>query len=319
LSERLVRDGDESAWWVVALPSILMMPLILDTFNLGQPNLMLLAMVLAGLVLLQDGREWSAGAMFALATALKAFPVAVLPYLLWRRRWRAAGSMVALTAALLVLAPAPFRGFERNLQDLKTWSQGMVLSANAEGFGQRPEQNWSWQNNSVIAVTHRFLRAINSEAIDPAARPLYVNFANLTYQQANLAVLFIIAFIGAGFVAVLPSEKRRSRRSDAAEFGILIALMTIASPLARGYYFVWLIFPLSVLVHRAVSDLRARARRATWGLLALAMLLLGVGGIAPKPHLPQALGILLWATALLIGVLAWHLRRSSRPVSELPT
>ena len=33
----------------------------------------------------------------------------------------------------------------------------------------------------------------------------------------------------------------------------LIALATIASPLARQYYFVWLLFPVTVLVRRAAG------------------------------------------------------------------
>ena len=79
LSERLAGGAGGKAWWVIALPSVISLPFIWDMYDLGQPNLMLLAMVLAGLVLLRDGREWGAGAMFALAAALKAFPVAILP------------------------------------------------------------------------------------------------------------------------------------------------------------------------------------------------------------------------------------------------
>ncbi|HYA73993.1 MAG TPA: glycosyltransferase family 87 protein, partial [Roseiarcus sp.] len=107
LCDRLSGEKGPKAWWVVALPSALSMPLIFDTFNLGQPNLMLLALMLAGLALLQSERQWSAGALFALATALKAFPVAVLPYLLWRRRWRAAAAMTIGLGVFLLIVPAP--------------------------------------------------------------------------------------------------------------------------------------------------------------------------------------------------------------------
>src|SRR5208283_1414630 len=158
-------------------------PFIWDMFDLGQPNLMLLAIVLAGLFLLQGGRQGSAGAMFGMAAALKAFPIAILPYLIWRRRWVSAGSMILVTVACLFLVPAPFRGFERNLAEVKTWAQGMVFSASQKGFGQRPEQNWSWKNDSLIAVTHRFVRPVNAEAEDPKAPPLYVNVLNLSYDQ----------------------------------------------------------------------------------------------------------------------------------------
>ena len=61
--------------------------------------------------------------MFALATAIKVFPVAVLPYLVWRRHWAAAASMVVFLGVFLFVVPAPIRGFERNVAELKTWYQ----------------------------------------------------------------------------------------------------------------------------------------------------------------------------------------------------
>ncbi|MFI4933179.1 MAG: glycosyltransferase family 87 protein [Caulobacterales bacterium] len=310
LSDRLSAVPGEKVWWVYALPSVLSLAFIWDMFDLGQPNLMLLAMMLAGLALMQSNRGWAAGAMFAAATALKAFPIAILPYLIWRRRWKAAAGMAVFTAVFLVLVPAPFRGFERNLQDLKTWSQGMVFSANEKGFGQRPGQNWSWKNQSLIAVTHRFLRPVNAEAEDPKAAPIYVNVANLTYDQANLALLAIAGLIGVGFVAAMPPERRRTPASDAAEYALLITLMTIASPLARAYYFIWLLFPLTLLIYRAALDPAPRVRRVTGALVAISVVLFTIGGSYVVPHWPQALGDGFWATCLLVGALVWHMRRS---------
>ncbi|MGD0564032.1 MAG: glycosyltransferase family 87 protein [Roseiarcus sp.] len=307
LSDRLSGDKGPRAWWVVALPSLLSAFVVAETFNFGQANLLLLALMLAGLALLQSERPWSAGAMFALAASLKAFPVAILPYLLWRRRWRAAAAMVIGVGVLLLIVPAPFRGFERNLQEVRTWSEGMVLSANQDGFGQRLDENWSWKNQSIVAVTHRFLRPLNAEVIGRDVKPIYVNILSLGYQQANLVLLAIAGLIGVGFCAVLPPERGRTLRSDAEEFALLLSLMTIASPLARTYYFVWLLFPVTVLVYRAALEPRARVRRATWGLLTLALALATVPFLGHS-HWPQALGNLFWATAIIAGALAWRLR-----------
>ena len=118
--------------------------------------------------------------MFAAATALKGpFRVAILPYLLWRRRWGAAASMVVLTAVFLLLVPAPFRGFQHNLAEVKTWANGMVFSSGEKGFGQRPEQNWGWKNNSLIAMVHRYTRPINAEAEHAEYKPVKVNIPGL--------------------------------------------------------------------------------------------------------------------------------------------
>jgi hypothetical protein len=87
--------------WLAALPGFATVTFVFDMFDLGQPNLILLAMMLLGFWLLQHGRAWSAGSLFALATAIKVFPVAVFPYLLWRRRWATAASMVVFLGIFL--------------------------------------------------------------------------------------------------------------------------------------------------------------------------------------------------------------------------
>jgi hypothetical protein len=310
LSDRLSGVPGRRPWWLLVLPSLICLPFIWDMYDLGQPNLMLLAIVLAGLVLLRGRREWAAGAMFAAATALKAFPVAILPYLLWRRRWRAALGMAVMTFAFLLLAPAPFRGFDRNLDEVKTWASGMVFSASERGFGQRPEQNWGWKNNSIIAVVHRYVRPINAEAEDPRAAPLYVNVLDLSYDAANTVLAVAVGLVGLGFALALPPERRRTSGSDAAEYALLIALMTVASPLARAYYFVWLLFPFTLLACRAALDPQPAVRRvAGWGLVA-SLALFTAGTSFVRPHVLPALGSMFWATAIVIGALAWLMRRS---------
>jgi glycosyl transferase family 87 len=275
-------------------------------FDLGQPNLVLLAMMLYGFWLLQHERPWFAGSMFALATAIKVFPVAALPYLIWRRHWAAAASMVVFLGLFLFVVPAPVRGFQHNIAELKTWYAGMVGSSSEKGFGQRDEQNWSWVNQSIIAVTHRLTRPVNFNQDDPAKPAGYMNLVNVEFKTANLFVVAISFLIGLGYLAVMPAQKRRTPRSDAEELGILFCLMTVASPLARQYYFMWLFYPMTVLMHRAVFDPRPAVRVWTWLTLAAAGLLMCLSfSVFPKDL--QAWGNNLAATALLAAGLAWHI------------
>jgi len=64
-------------------------------------------------------------------------------------------SMVVFLGIFLFVVPAPVRGFQHNVSELKTWFQGMVGTSSEQGFGQRAEQNWSWVNQPIVAVTHR--------------------------------------------------------------------------------------------------------------------------------------------------------------------
>jgi hypothetical protein len=295
--------------WLAALPGFATVTFVFDMFDLGQPNLVLLAMMLLGFWLLQHDRPWSAGSLFALATAIKVFPVAVFPYLIWRRRWASAASMAVVLGILLLLVPAPIRGYQRNAAELKTWFHAMVGSSSEKGFGQRDEQNWSWVNQSIIAVTHRLTRPVNYNQNEPNDPPRTMNVSDLDFKTANWIVLGVSLLLGFGFIAVIPPRSRSTPRSDAEELGILFCLMTIASPLARQYYFMWLFFPMTVLIHRAAYDPRSHVRAATWSVLGIAGALM-VLSFPVFPHLLQAIGNNLAATAVMIAALAWHIRHS---------
>lgn len=306
LSNAMTGDGKTVSPWLAALPSIAMISFTFDMFDLGQPNLVLLAIMLWGFWLLQHDRPWSSGILFALATAIKVFPVAVLPYLVWRRQWASVASTIVFLGVFLIAIPTPIRGFEHNLSELKTWYQGMVGSSSEAGFGQREDQNWSWMNQSLISLTHRLTRSVDYNQDNPNNAPAYMNLLNLDFKTANWVVLGISALIGLGFIAVMPRASRRTPRSDAEELGILFCLMTVASPLARQYYFIWLFFPLTVLLHRAAYDPRHVARRATWVVLAMSAVLVCLS-LPFFPHELQAFGNNFLATALIAITLGWYL------------
>jgi glycosyl transferase family 87 len=306
-SNAMTGSGRTAGRWLEALPGFVTVTFVFDMFDLGQPNLVLLAMMLYGFWSLQHQRSWFAGFMFALAAAIKVFPVAVLPYLVWRRQWAAVVSMVVFTGILLFLVPAPIRGVQHNVTELKTWYHGMVGSSSEKGFGQRDEQNWSWVNQSIIAVTHRLVRPINWNQDEPSKPPRTMNLIDVDYKTANWIVLVVSAALGLGFLAVMPPQRRRTPRSDAEELGILFCLMTVASPLARQYYFMWLFFPMTVLMHRAAFDERPNVRLGTWIALAVAGILM----LLSLPLFPlalQAWGNNLAATGVLAGALVWHIR-----------
>ena len=116
----------------------------------------------------------------------------------------------------------------------------------------------------------------------------------------------------------MPPASRRTERSDAEELGILFCLMTVASPLARQYYFMWLFFPITVLAHRAAYDPRPRGQgrhlgacwRSRGGLLLLSLPVF--------PNDLQACGNNLAATAVLAAGLVWHILHPPPRHAALP-
>lgn len=299
-------SGDKPLpWQLMIVPIIMMLPQIIENFDLGQPHILLLAIMLGGFLLLRANQQVSSGVLFGFAAALKVFPVSILPYLLWRRHWKAAGSMVAAIIIILVVLPSPLRGYERNLNELSQWF--VAMKGDEDGFGQREEQNWSWKNQSVVAITHRLVRDIDYKRVKPDEPRATMNIISVDYRTANYILLAVVGVIGLIFVAALLPKNRLDPKRMAEEWGILLCLMTIASPLARTYYFIWLLLPLFILVQRLWdTDSVATKKWIRAGLIAVFMLTL-----LQLINELQAFGVNTLAAVLVIVMLAWIMRTSS--------
>ena len=150
-------------WLLYVAPSLCIIALIHNTYLLGQPNLMLLTLLLAAFSCLRFERQAAAGVLVATAAAIKAFPILAVGYFVYRRMWRAVvASLMALVVWLLIV-PLPFRTPAQAVRDVVVWSRGMVFTYNAHGIAQRPYRSFSFKNQSIMALAHRFLRDVPAD------------------------------------------------------------------------------------------------------------------------------------------------------------
>src|SRR5437588_2911447 len=297
--------------WLYVFPSLLLIVYIWSSYHLGQPNLVLLALMLSAFVALRAEREIIAGGLIASAAAIKAFPVMAIIYLLYRRYWTAAASLVVALVFLLLLLPASFRGFERAWRDLEKWSAGM-LKYSEVSVGQRPMRSYTWKNQSLVGVSNRLLRHVDADAASAPHQPVYVNFADLKFSVVNAIVIGIALALGMMFIAVMPQRAMRTAESDAMEFALLLLLMLMITPLSFGYFFCWLMLPFAVAMQQ-VLDAKGSVI-LWWGLPALALLALGL--IFPRGA--QLYGNTFFATLLLFIGLATdlsHFKRTGQPIA----
>lgn len=293
------------------VPTACCIPFVWDIFQLGQPNLLLLVCMLAAFVSLQWEKDWHAGAFIAFAASLKAFPILSLAYLLYRRRWKAALSTVIFLAFFLVVLPIPFRGVQRNFQDLITWNKGMVLRYDTGSIAQRPGRGYSWKNQSLIAVANRLLRPV--DAFHSKSNPVYVNIANLEFKYLNIFIIVAAIGLCLFYISSMPRSAGRTLRTDSIEYAMLLILILIFTPLSFTYFYVWLLYPLMVAVNTLLSmtyPSRARNRVFTW--LVVCVLLLSFMLPIPGFRWLASIGSTLGACVLLLGGLGWKLRQSSR-------
>jgi hypothetical protein len=285
-------DRPTTNLWLYAVPSLLVIVYIWSTYHLGQPNLVLLALMLGAFVALRAEREIFAGALIAIAAAIKAFPVLAIVYLLYRRYWTATASLVLALVFLLLILPAPFRGFERAWRDLEKWSAGM-LKYSEVGVAQRPKRSYTWKNQSLVGVSNRLLRRVDADAAAAPDTPVFVNFADLKFPVVNAIVIAFALVLGTTFIAVMPEHGMRTAESDAIEFALLLLLILMITPLSFGYFYSWLMLPFAVVTQRVLIGKGSAI--VWWSFPALALLALGL--ICPRGA--QLYGNTFFATLLL--------------------
>jgi hypothetical protein len=292
--------------WLYLVPNLLVIVYIWSSYYLGQPNLVLLALMLGAFVALQTNREIVAGGLIALAAGIKAFPVLAIVYLLYRRYSTAAASLVVTLVLLVLILPAPFRGFERAWRDVEKWSVGMLKYSETK-VGQRPMRSYTWKNQSLVGVSNRLLRHVDADAASAPHTPVYVNFADLKFPVVNAIIISVALALGILFIAVMPQRGMRTTESDAIEFALLLLLMLIVTPLSFGYFYSWLMLPFAVITQRAFVE---RMPSILWCCV-LALALLAVGLIFPRGA--QLYGNTFFATLLLFVGLSIELLRFKRP------
>ncbi len=291
--------------WLYLIPSLLVIVYIWSSYHLGQPSLVLLALMLGAFVALRSQREVPAGALIALAAAIKAFPVIAIIYLIYRRYWKAALSVVVTLTFLLLILPAPFRGFERAWHDLEKWSSGM-LKYDAAAVAQRPMRSYTWKNQSLVSVTNRLLRHVDADAASAPHTPIYVNLADLRFRTVNAIIISVALVLGILFITVMPQRGMRTAESDAIEFALLLLIMLMITPLSFGYFFSWLMLPFAVITQRVLAG--KGWALLWWSVPAVAILALAL----PFPRGAQLYGNTFFATLLLFLALAVELFRCKR-------
>lgn len=278
---------------IVAAGLLVPFRLVLSNFEHAQVNLVVLGLVLAGFSLL-DRRPWVGGLLFGIGSAIKATPILLLPYLAWRRRWKALGCACTGVAVAWIALPGLWLGPERMVE---WWSAWIDALPNAGG-------QVSWMNQSLRSIAVLQLGSVTGPVLWLAGTVV-------------LALAILFAF-GQPFHPV-------GRRRAATEVAVLLAAITIVSPVSWKAHYVMLV-PLCVAIfelgrtglERSLSTFRRRLAFASLWIAAL-----GINFSTPELIGWQAMqalerhGLILGCAVLLVLTGLWLLRSSTDRVADL--
>ena len=268
----LLPDGDPITFWPrdgrlslvsmgVLVPFAMTLRLFQEHVQHTQINVQVLFLALLAFDLFRRGR-WVWGAWWlALAVSIKALPILLVLYLVYKRQWRA----VAWTAAFLVVLnaalPAAVFGPGHALADFQRWR---AISARGL-FDPTPTAF----NQSLLAALKRLLTTAGS-ARDPA------HYAIAAWSTASVVRLFEgLALIAAGALAWAWRRHSTDLRHPTAmaELAVGLGAMIIVDPLAWKAHYVTLIAAY-FLVFRELRQRPRGDRRWVWWWLSFVCLTL---------------------------------------------
>jgi len=288
------------------LPSVAMGCWIWDTYLLGQPALVLLALMLGAAASLRHGRPALAGVLIGTAAAIKAYPLLAVIYLVYRRHWRAAGAALLSLGAWLLVVPLAFRPPATAVAEAATWTRQVAFKYGESGISQRGVRSFSFRNQSIMGVANRLLRPVPADGeADPNWK---VNVANLGFRAVNAVIAATMLGLAAFYLRSMPRGRPPKAREEALEWAMLLLLIALASPLSFNYGFVWMLYPIGIatqLVLEAAPASRARARAIGW----LGVALLVQATALPLRRVAQAYGGPFFSAVILfigLGTMLGH-------------
>lgn len=203
---------------------------ILDNLDLGQMTFLLVWASLEASKLIFQKRIIAASSLLALIINFKLIPLAILPYLLYKREFKAFG-LTVLFFSLYLFLPALVLGYEFNLQLLQSWLSSLTLTESRSIYEDLGRPSLSSLVPSLVMET-------------PIEFSLKRNFLNLD-SSTTMLVLNTVRVLLLMLLASLfgkPFQKTSSRKTLFYD----ISLIFIATPLVfphQGKYSFFYLMP----------------------------------------------------------------------------
>jgi alpha-1,2-mannosyltransferase len=235
--------------WAKALTVLLSLRMIMSDLNHGNVNLFILFLVVASLYAFHRRRDGLAGLALALAISCKVTPALFVPYLIWKRAWKTLVACAAGLILFLLFVPSLKTGWERNINDLHSWVNAMIVPFVEEG-----KVTSEHQNQSLPGLVYRLATYSPSfseyDAADHYVPLQYDNFLDLQPRQAQWIVRgFMAVFLFLVLWTCRTSTASRQGWRLAAEYSIVLLGMLLFSERTWKHHAVTLVLPFAVVCY----------------------------------------------------------------------
>jgi alpha-1,2-mannosyltransferase len=295
-------------FWAVAIAMLVALQFVLRDMAECGVNIGLVALAWFAVYAWTRHRDWLGGTSLGLAIALKMTAALFVPYFLWKRQWKIAGT-ATLFAVMFTMSPVLVRGPTRFGKDLSEWldivRSGKMGNPSIGVLGPEPISNFALRPALARLITD-----------NPGAtsNPVATNIAFLPPRVASTVVYFIEFSLLLLFACMSGrSVDDRGALPVLYECAGVSLLILLLSPITWGHHCVgtvpalylicatafyfrglprWMLIPvgyilLTLVFNRAivgaqVSLLMSGYSIVTWEILALLVLTLGCRSLVAR-------------------------------------
>lgn len=298
-------EGELAAFRILTF--VLSLKFILAVLENQAYDTIALIFILYGLLALVNGKASLSGASFAVAAALKVTPLIFLPYLLFKRRFKAAAVFIAVFVFLTILPDIllpPKTGWH-----VVIWGHEVLLGSFI------PNANFKllfWITDSPM---NQSFRAAIARIFAHGDRNPDVEFARqiMEMPQFNMA-LRVVSGLYIAVIGILMLKSVRNDRLVPVDGALLLISALLLSPVSSQSHFVGLVLPYAIIAAALVKD---RSSRASGVLVLLASYVLATAtsnDVAGRDFTGWSLwhSLPVYGTLVLVvqlGVLIWTVGR----------
>ena len=304
-------SGKRTRVWSVAFFTVI--PYFAMALDYGNVQLIVTAMMFAGLSLALKRRDLPAAALLAIATAVKIVPAVTLVYFAITRRFRLLGLVIVIIAALNLL-PSLYFGIAGNTALVAAWYDHVIR-------GQEFHETNGPINLSLKGQLRRTFTEVDyTRRVDGDYRYPAVNIATWPVSTIDRIWLALSACSLLGGLALIWwSSSRRLAPAlgdvdhdaplDALQLGLLICLMLFVGPLTSKVYLVALLWPVVAVAMTSWEDATLRRGLIAAAILSSALPLLPGRGVQ---RLLLVAGVDFYVSVVILVLVVFALIRSTR-------
>ncbi len=208
---------------------------IYENLHYSQITILILFLSLQGLQLIVTNKQPLAGAaLIALGINIKLLPIVLIPYLFYRRFFKAGFLVIAIYIALL-FTPALFIGWSNNTNLVCTWAH-LINPANKVHVLDTEER--SFHGLSTLLST-----LLVENVPDQYALPIKRNIANISIEQLSTVlntIRLLLILLSLYFLRTFPFKHAISLKHQFREISFLLLLVPLIFPHQQHYGFLFI-------------------------------------------------------------------------------